>query len=151
VVGDGDRRPQLEADLARLGLASQVNLTGFVSAERVPEILQDADICVEPAPPIPVNRLSTMTKVGEYLALGKPVVAYDMLETRRTVGDAAFLVPPGDMAAFADGIAALADDSQLRTRLAHAARRRAAEIAWDHSERNLLELYAELSPSLEHI
>jgi glycosyltransferase involved in cell wall biosynthesis len=114
----------------------------------VPELLQEADVCVEPAPPIKVNNVSTMTKVAEYLALGKPVVAYDMLETRRTVGDAALLVAPDDTAGFAEQIARLARDPELRTRLAQAARTRAGEISWEHSEQSLLGLYKALTADL---
>jgi glycosyltransferase involved in cell wall biosynthesis len=145
IVGDGDGRAHLEEELARLGVADLVTITGWMAADRVPELLQDADICVEPAPAVAVNERSTMTKVGEYLALGKPVVAYDMRETRRTVKDAALLVAPGDTAAFADAIARLARDPGLRGRLAHAGKRRSEEISWDHSERSLLALYASLA------
>ena len=141
IMGDGDERGHLEAELARLGVADGVNLMGWVAAERVPDLLDDADVCVEPAPAIKVNNASTMTKVAEYLALGKPVVAYNLLETRRTVGDSAVLVTPDDTNAFAEQIARLARDSELRSHFALAAKRRAAEISWEHSERNLLGLY----------
>lgn len=148
IVGDGDRRRDLEAEFARRGLADRVTFMGWVAPERVPEVLRDADVCVEPAPATDFNRVSTMTKVGEYLALGKPTVAYEMLETRRTVGEAAVLVRPNDAAAFADQIARLAREPDVRARLAHAARQRASEISWDHSERKLLGLYKTLANSL---
>jgi glycosyltransferase involved in cell wall biosynthesis len=145
IIGDGDGRPQFEAECARLGVADRVTFTGWVAPERVSELLQDADVCIEPAPAIRVNQMSTMTKIGEYLALGKPVVAYDMLESRRTADDAALFVPPDDADAFADRIACLARDPELRGRLAGAARRRAQEISWVHSEQNLLGLYEALT------
>jgi glycosyltransferase involved in cell wall biosynthesis len=148
IIGDGDERPNLEAECARLGVSDRVTFTGWVPPERVPELLQEADVCVEPAPPIKVNNVSTMTKVAEYLALGKPVVAYDMLETRRTVGDAALLVPADDTAGFAEQIARLARDPELRARLAQAARSRASEISWEHSEKSLLGLYEALTADL---
>jgi glycosyltransferase involved in cell wall biosynthesis len=147
IIGDGDGRAAFEAECARRGVADRVTFTGWVPAERVPELLQEADICVEPAPAIPVNRMSTMTKIGEYLALGKPVVAYDMLESRRTAGEAALLVAPDDAVAFAEQIARLARDPELRSGLARAARRRAAEISWSHSEAKLLGLYEALAAS----
>ena len=59
-----------------------------------------------------------MTKIAEYLALGKPVVAFELLETRRTARHAALLVPPGDVVAFADAIRRLARDPVLRKALA---------------------------------
>jgi glycosyltransferase involved in cell wall biosynthesis len=145
VIGAGDGREQLEAELTRHGVRDRVTLTGWVAAERVPELLAGADICVDPAPATDVNDRSTMTKIAEYLALGKPVVAYDLRETRYTVDGAALLVPPGDVQAFTAAIARLARDPELRSQLSAAARRRASEISWEHSERALLGAYAALT------
>lgn len=144
VVGDGDHVRTLEAELERHRVRDLVTITGWVAAERVPELLGTADICIEPAPATELNQRSTMTKIAEYLALGKPVVAYDLTESRHTVGDAALLVPPGDVDAFAARIADLAHDPALRARLARDGRRRAQQISWEHSERALLGLYEAL-------
>jgi glycosyltransferase involved in cell wall biosynthesis len=119
-------------------------LTGWVEPGRVPELLQDVDVCVDPAPPTDVNQRSTMTKLAEYLALGKPVVAYDLIEARRTAGGAALLVPAGDVDAFARAVRDLAHNPALRHRLGDAARARAKELTWEHSERALFEAYAAL-------
>jgi glycosyltransferase involved in cell wall biosynthesis len=108
-------------------------------------LLQEADVCVDPAPASALNERSTMIKVAEYLALGKPVVAYDLLETHRTAGDAAMLVPAGDSRAFAGAIARLAEDPVLRNGLAARARERARELTWEHSEVALLGAYATLA------
>lgn len=145
VVGDGDARPSLERALAQAGILDRVTFTGRVPPDRVPQLLQDADVCVDPAPATYVNQRSTMTKIAEYLALGKPVVAYDLLETVRTAGDAAVLVPAGDSRAFAEAIIRLATESQLRSDLAAKARRRARVLTWEHSERVLLGLYEQLT------
>lgn len=144
MIGDGDGRAALEAALAAYGVADRVTFTGMVAPGRVPELLEAVDVCVDPAPSSDLNERSTMTKIAEYLALGKPVVAYDLLETRRTSGDSALLVPAGDVAAFAQAIRTLARDAVLREKLAEAARARALELTWDHSERALLEAYAAL-------
>lgn len=144
VIGDGDGRPQLEEALAERGLTDRVVFTGRVAPDQVPELLADVDICVDPAPATDVNDRSTMTKIAEYLARHKPVVAYALLETRRTAGEAAVLVNPGDVEAFADAIRRIARDPALRARLVEAARRRASLLTWEHSERALLEAYAAL-------
>jgi glycosyltransferase involved in cell wall biosynthesis len=144
VIGDGDARAALEADLAARGLAERVTFTGRVAPDQVPRLLGDADICIDPAPATDVNERSTMTKVAEYMALGKPVVSYDLLETRRTAGDAALFVRPGDADGFADAIRLLARDPELRGRLAGAARERAGSLTWQHSERALLRAYETL-------
>jgi glycosyltransferase involved in cell wall biosynthesis len=142
VIGDGDARPALEAALARCGVTEAVTIVGWVPGDRVPELLQEADVCVDPSPPSPLNESSTMVKVAEYLALGKPTVAYGLRETRRTVGEAGLLVPPGDVRAFADAIASLAEDPGLRRTLSDRARTRARELTWEHSEPALLAAYA---------
>jgi glycosyltransferase involved in cell wall biosynthesis len=144
VIGSGYALAIVESALARHGVSDAVTVTGWVSPEQVPLLLQDADICVDPAPSTPLNERSTMMKVAEYLALGKPVVAYDLLETRRTVGGAALLAPAGDSRAFAERIATLAEDPALRTKLAHQARDRAAALTWETSESELLAVYAGL-------
>ena len=144
VIGDGDARGKFEAAVERCGVAENVTVTGWVSGSRVPELLQEADVCVDPSPKTPLNERSTMIKVIEYLAIGKPVVAYDLRETRRTAGDAALFVEPGDAEAFADAIARLAGDPGLRADLAHRARERAGELTWERSEVALLSAYAGL-------
>jgi glycosyltransferase involved in cell wall biosynthesis len=144
IIGDGDARPALEADLARHRVSEYVTFTGWVALQRVPELLRQADVCVDPAPATDVNQRSTMIKIAEYLALGKPVVGYDLLEARRTAGGAALLVPAGDVGAFTAQIAALAVDPDLRRRVSDTARERAAELTWEHSERALLSAYRSL-------
>jgi len=141
VIGDGDARQTLEVDMRRHGLSPRLTITGWTPWERVPELLGEVDVCVDPAPATAVNERSTMIKIAEYLALGKPVVAFDLLETRRTAGDAAILVPPGDPAGLADAIEALARQPGRRTELARLARVRAATLIWRHSERALLSAY----------
>ena len=73
-----------------------------------------------------------------------PVVAYDLTETRRTAGQAALLVPDGDVNAFAGAVIRLARDPALRADLSLAARSRAAELTWDRSEPALASAYAAL-------
>jgi glycosyltransferase involved in cell wall biosynthesis len=141
VIGDGDGRPALERAFAAHGVLDLVTFTGRVAAARVPGLLADADICVDPAPATDVNERSTMTKLAEYLALGKPVVAYDLLEARRTAAGAAVLVERGNVDAFAEAILQLARDPPMRMRMADKARRRATALTWEHSERALLGAY----------
>lgn len=141
VVGDGDGRSALEQEMSRCGLTDKLTITGWVSWQQVPSLLGDTDICVDPAPATDVNTRSTMVKIAEYMALGRPVVAFDLLETRRTAGDTAALVPPGDIEAFADAILHLSENSTERERLADLGRRRANQLVWTNSERALLGAY----------
>lgn len=141
IVGDGSARPRIEAALADHGVGDRVTFTGLVRPEAVPDLIQAADICVDPTPATYVNQRSTMIKMAEYLALGKPVVSYDLLETRRTAGDAACLVRAGDVDAFAAALLRLARDPAARRELAARARARAQDLTWEHSERALLAVY----------
>ena len=144
IVGDGDARPQVEAEASRAGVAGRVSFTGWVDVDEVPALIAAADVCVDPAPPTPLNERSTMIKIAEYLAAAKPVVAYDLLETSRTAAGAARLAPAGDAGEMARTIASLAADESERRRLSDAARARAAALTWEHSERALLAAYAAL-------
>ncbi len=144
IVGDGDARPQVESAMARAGVLERVEITGWVQTAKVPERVGAADICLDPAPPNGVNERSTMIKIAEYMSLGKPLVAYDLLETGRTVGEAGVLVPPADIELFAAAVAALARDPDRRGRLGRLARERARGLTWERSEQDLLAAYGRL-------
>jgi glycosyltransferase involved in cell wall biosynthesis len=144
IVGDGDSRPEVEAAAARAGVAGRVSFTGWVDVDEVPALIRAADVCVDPAPPTPLNQHSTMIKIAEYLAAAKPVVAYDLLETGRTAAGAALLAPARHVRALAAHVARLAGDEAERRRLSEAARARAEVLTWEHSEQALLAAYAAL-------
>jgi glycosyltransferase involved in cell wall biosynthesis len=144
IVGDGSCRQELERRLAAKGLAERVKLMGYMPHARVPELLSQADIGIDPAPASDFNQLSTMAKIAEYLAAGLPVVAFDLLETRRTARDCAAYAPGGDLAAFAAEVARVATDPTWRASLAQAGRARAEQLVWERSEPELLAAYASL-------
>jgi hypothetical protein len=86
LVGDGEARRGLEALADRLGIADRVTFHGYRPPEVFVPILAAAHVCVSPDPPTPFNDVSTMTKVVEYLAIGRPVVAFDLAETASVLG-----------------------------------------------------------------
>jgi glycosyltransferase involved in cell wall biosynthesis len=146
IVGDGAVRPELEAAVAaRPALAGRVTFAGRVAHADVPAVLAQADVGIDPAPGTPLNQRSTMIKIAEYLAAGLPVVAYDLVETRRTAGDAALYAPADDAAAFTAHVSELAADPMLRLALARRGRARAEELVWERSERVLLTAYDRLA------
>jgi glycosyltransferase involved in cell wall biosynthesis len=144
VVGFGEEKEVLERRLTDLGLRARVTFTGRTDHARVLEIIGDADVCIDPAPCNDLNHRTTMVKVVEYLSLGRPTVAYALLETCRTAGDAAMLAPCGDRTRFAAAIAALARSQELRDEYSARARARAPELAWERSEESLLAGYARM-------
>lgn len=145
VVGEGSRRAPLEAAALAAGLGARVRFTGRVPHAEVPALLAGADICLDPAPPTALNERSTMIKIAEYLAAQRPVVAYPLLETKRTAGNAVAYAEPGDLGSFAAAIAALAAEPERRATLARLGAERARSLAWAASEERLLGAYAGLA------
>ncbi len=141
VVGDGPAAEDLERALGERRLLDQVRLCGWVPHDRVPSLLAQADICVDPAPCSPLNHRSTMMKIAEYLAAGRPLVAYALLETRRTVAEAGLLVPCGDDEQFITAVARLARDPQMRHELEARALVRREALVWERSTAALTSAY----------
>ncbi|MEA2311666.1 MAG: hypothetical protein QOE28_1634 [Solirubrobacteraceae bacterium] len=144
VIGDGPARPALERALDDAGLAGFVTFHGSVPFESVPGLLAGADVCVDPAPCNELNHRSTMTKIAEYLAAGRPVAAFRLAETERTAGDAALLARCGDRERLATNVQRLCADGEERRRLGERAVARREELVWEHSARSLTEAYAAL-------
>ena len=65
-----------------------VNFTGRVPDQELLEVLSTADVCVNPDKPCEMNDISTMIKIMEYMALGKPIVQFDLKEGRFSAQDA---------------------------------------------------------------
>jgi glycosyltransferase involved in cell wall biosynthesis len=139
VVGDGSSLKQVREVAHQLGILSNVEFTGFIyDKEEVRRLLQNADICIESAPLNVVNTHSTFIKVMEYMSAGKPLVAFDLTETRYSAGGAALLVPPGDIAAFAEAIQRLIRNPSLRRIKGQAGLHRIqSRLNWDFSKINL--------------
>jgi glycosyltransferase involved in cell wall biosynthesis len=120
-----------------------VEFTGRLEDDRFLPILSAADVCISPEPSNPLNDRSTMVKVVEYMAMARPVVAFDLPETRASAQDAALYAPPGDELAFARCIATLLSDAPRRVALGERGRDRVEnEIGWHRSRRELLRAYA---------
>ena len=86
----------------------------------------------------------------EYMAHGKPIVSFDLKETRFSARDAALFVPPNDELSFARAIMLLMDDPELRRKLGARARERVErDLQWSVTGRNLLTAYKTLQASRE--
>jgi glycosyltransferase involved in cell wall biosynthesis len=142
-AGDGDALEQVRHLCAELGLEQSIDFLGWLGDEELLTLLSTADVCLAPDPRNPLNDVSTMVKVLEYMAMGCPIVSYDLPESLFSAGDAALYAPSGDIEQFATRIDELLDDPQLRSRLAAAGRARTeCEFSWAASERELLAAYA---------
>jgi len=142
LIGSGDCFDELVALRDELGLAETVEFTGRAPDELVARIMSTADIGLSPDPKNPLNDLSTMNKSMEYMAFELPVVAFDLRETRVSVGDAGVYVKPNDVREYAAAIVELADDEERRAQLGKLGRVRVEqELAWSHQERAYLSVY----------
>ncbi len=145
LVGSGDARPTLDELTTELKIGDRVRFTGRIDDAALRRALTACDLCAQPDPSNPLNDVSTMNKVMEYMALGKPLVAFDLVETRVSGGDAALYAEPNRIEAFADCIERLADDSELRQRLGQIGRKRVEQrLAWQHQEPQLWAAYEAL-------
>ena len=105
--------------------------------------LSTADVCLSPDPRNPLNDVSTMNKVLEYMAMGRPIVSFDLREARVSAGDAAVYAPANDEAEFAKLIALLLDDPEKRARMGEIGQERiSGQLSWRNSQASLLAAYA---------
>jgi len=141
-MGDGEVLEEMKELTVELGLEGLVEFTGWVDHETIRRVLSTADIGLAPDPKNPLNDVSSMVKISEYMAMSTPLVSFDLAESRIGAGEAALFARSGDHRAFAFLIEALLDDPELRIRMGVAGRRRAVEeLAWEHQERALLAAY----------
>jgi glycosyltransferase involved in cell wall biosynthesis len=143
LVGGGPLLDQMRALSVSLDVAARVTFHGRVhEGASLRRILSSTDLCISPDPPNPLNELSTMNKTMEYMAFGRPVLAYDLRETRVSGGSAIAYARAGDEKELAWRIVELLDDPQLREELARRGRERVREqLAWHHSIPALLAAY----------
>jgi glycosyltransferase involved in cell wall biosynthesis len=148
LMGSGDYLPKLQALAHELQLDEYVNFTGWVTSGDVVRYLTVADVALSPDPRNALNEYSTMIKTMEYMAMGKPVVAFDLTETRISAQDAALYATPNLVVDFANKIEVLLNDDELRLKLGAIGRKRIEEeLSWDHTKQNLLLAYRTLFPS----
>jgi glycosyltransferase involved in cell wall biosynthesis len=142
LIGRGDAHEDLRRLAGELRIEKHVWFPGFLPVADVFRYLSTVDVCVVPDPSNAFNDRSTMTKVMDYMAFARPIVGFDLPETRVTAGEAAAYAPPNDDAALARQIAALLDDPVRRGEMGAYGRRRVlTDLAWDRNRPHLLELY----------
>jgi glycosyltransferase involved in cell wall biosynthesis len=146
LVGDGPDSPRLRKRVRELGLDDCVTFTGLLPHRDVPAQLAACDILVSPQDENPDGSEfhGSPTKLFEYMAMAKPVVASDMGQVAKVLdnGESGMLVKPGDAAELCRALVALAKDQDLRKKLgARAVAVVAQRHTWDrHVERLISKL-----------
>jgi glycosyltransferase involved in cell wall biosynthesis len=145
LIGSGDSLDALRTQAVSLGIDDYLEFTGFIPDEDLVRYLSTAEICLDPNPSSPLNDVSTWIKVMEYMALGKPIVSFDLKETRVSAGQAAAYVPPNDEMKFAEAIVRLMDDPERCVEMGRYGKARVgSELGWHITSQNLVRAYEKL-------
>ena len=147
LVGSGPELASLKRLAAELGVERHITFTGRVPDAALLAMLNTADICVNADAFNPMNDKSTMNKIMEYMALGKPIVQFDLTEGRFSAGAASLYARPNDAVDLGDKIVELLDDPVRRAAMGRIGRERIEqELAWPYEVPKLLAAYAALWP-----
>lgn len=143
IIGDGTELPAIKNLSRRLQLDDCIEFFGRVPDRELWEILGTADVCVNPDRANEMNDKSTMNKIIEYMAIGKPIVQFDLTEGRFSAGSGASLYArPNDTNDFGDKICELLDDADLRESMGNSGRARVeSDLGWHHQVPRLVAAY----------
>jgi glycosyltransferase involved in cell wall biosynthesis len=150
LVGGGTSLEEMRALARELGVADHVTFTGRVPDGEMLAMLNTADVCVNPDIANDMNDKSTMNKIMEYMALGKPIVQFDLTEGRFSAQQASLYARKNDALNLAEKILELLDDPSRRAEMGEFGRRRVAnELEWRHEAPKLLAAYEALWRGVE--
>lgn len=142
LIGNGPAFDRLRSYAKELEIESYVEFTGFKKGDELLERLSSCDVCVEPSPTSAYNENCTMNKILEYMALGKPIVQFDLREGRHSAGSASLYARPNDETEFADKILELLGDPAQREKMGQEGQRKMREeLEWKHQAPKLLKAY----------
>jgi glycosyltransferase involved in cell wall biosynthesis len=142
-VGGGAGLKDLRRMVEDKKLSDTVNFTGRVPMCQLLDVLSTADICVNPDKPCEMNDISTMIKIMEYMALGKPIAQFDSKEGRFSAGEASIYSDDRDLVSgLAGKILWLIDHPEARESMGEFGRMRVRQsLAWEYSIAHLLAAY----------
>jgi glycosyltransferase involved in cell wall biosynthesis len=146
LVGGGTELPAMRELAKKLDIDDYVTFTGRVPDAELLEMLNTADICVNPDRANDMNDRSTMNKVMEYMALGKPLVQFDLTEGRVSAGEASWYARQNDVADLAQKMVSLLEDENARIHMGAVGRERIEHVlSWQHEAPRLLAAYEHLN------
>ena len=142
IVGGGTDLEGLKKLCTGMGLNDYVDFYGRVDDDTLVDVLNTADVCVNPDKPTVMNNLSTMNKIMEYMALKKPIVQYDLKEGRVSAQKASLYAVNSDTKDFAEKITWLLDNEKERKEMGEYGYQRIInELSWDYEKNKLVDFY----------
>ena len=110
LIGVSDNDEYLIAMAEELEIDDRLWFAGSQPVEKLAMLLSSADICIDPSPANLLNSIKTSHSIMNYMAVGKPIVAYDTPANREAAGDAALYALPNNMVDMADQILRLVNN-----------------------------------------
>lgn len=151
IVGFGPHLDTVKADVAARGLETHFTFHGALYGAEMLSVLNRCAIGVSPDPKNPMNDISTMNKIMEYMTLEMPSVQFDLTEGRASAGEASLYATPNDPEDFAAKLATLIEAPELRAEMGRAGRARVLErLSWEHSTPLLLAAYDRVFEKMGH-
>lgn len=145
IVGGGTELDNLKELAKKLNISEFVDFYGRVDDQTLIEVLNTADICVNPDKPTEMNNLSTMNKIMEYMALKKAIVQFDLKEGRFSAQEASLYAKNDDINDFAEKIEFLLDNEKERNKMGEYGYNRVLkELSWEFESKKLITVYSKL-------
>ncbi|MBN2410975.1 glycosyltransferase family 4 protein [candidate division KSB1 bacterium] len=142
LIGGGPAQPAFKRKSEEMGLSDFVHFTGRLPDEKLCAYLSTADVCVDPDPLTEWSNYSTMNKVLEYMVFAKPIVCYNLVETKYSAQNAALYIEPNDTARFGEGIVELLDNPGRRAKMGVYGQQRVRnKLCWNHTNKSLKDAY----------
>lgn len=142
IVGGGTALEEMKLLAEHLDVADYVTFTGRIADKELLEVLNTSDVCVNPDVANEMNDKSTMNKIMEYMALGKPIVQFDLTEGRFSAGRASLYARRNDEVDFAQKVVDLLGDPERREIMGAIGRKRIDDVLeWKYEAPKLLAAY----------
>ncbi len=142
ILGGGTDLEKIKKLTVEMGLQEYVDYYGRVDDATMVDVLNTADVCVNPDRPTEMNNLSTMNKIMEYMALKKPIVQYDLKEGRVSAQEASLYATNTSTEDFAEKILWLLNNEEQRKYMGEYGYNRVVnELSWEFESKKLVGLY----------
>jgi glycosyltransferase involved in cell wall biosynthesis len=142
IAGGGRQEEKIRQLVQQLNLDSQVEITGYLPADQIPQLLRKATIALAPFDENEITQCKSPLKIVEYLASGLPVVGSHVGEVPRMLEGCGVCVPAADSQAIAEAVRQLLQNTEQRKEMRQKSRLQAEQIYnWPRTVDNLERAY----------